>query len=148
MTDQATPMGTVTSNTPTTMVMVSTAELYSKVMDYLKSLNLPFMLTDYGIKLSVNNAVVEMYIYNSTWVLHAVINNERNSLSSDMYVKQTQDHCGTYMVSYEKERTKVWVKMKISGNNIWDVNLPLLAISRAVEIAGKSLTFLLPQSLQ
>jgi len=142
MTDQT------TSDAPTITVLTPTAEIYGKVMDYLKSINLPFILTDYGIKLMVNNAIVDMYIYNSTWVLHAVINNERNSLSSDMYVKQMQTCWGSYLLTYEKERTKLWIKVKLSGNQVWDVTVPLFAITTAVELTGKLLSFLLPQSLQ
>jgi hypothetical protein len=148
MTDQPTPEGKSTLDAPTEMALTPTLEMFGKVIEYLKSINLPFMLTDNGIRLRVNNITAEMYIYNSTWVLHIIANNERNSLSTDMYVKQMQDCCGTYLISYEKERTKIWVKMKLSGNHIWDANVPLLAIARAVELESKTLRFLLPQSLQ
>jgi hypothetical protein len=148
MTDQTTPAGISTANTPTVMNLTPTAEIYDKVMDYLKSINLPFMVTNDGIKLTVNNVVVDMYVYNSAWVLRAVINDERNSLTSDMYVKQMQTHWGSYLLSYEKNKTKLWVKVKLTGNSVWDVNAPIIAIATAVELAGKSLEFLLPQSLQ
>ena len=148
MPDNITPMGTSSNNVPTVMNVMSITEIYRKLMDYLKSINLPFMITDYGIKMAVNNCTVEMYIYNSTWVLHAIIQNESNSLSSDMYVKNTNTRLLQTMTVYEKERTKVWVKVKLTGNDIWDINVPMLAIATAVDIAGEPLSFLLPQSLQ
>jgi hypothetical protein len=132
----------------TAVTPIATTDIYGKVVEYLKSINVPFVLTDYGIKVTANNVVVEMYIYNSTWVLHAIVNNAHNSLSSDMYVKQTNDACGTYLVSYDKEKTKVWVKVKLSGNQVWDNAVPFMAFAKSVELAGKSLTFLLPQSMQ
>jgi hypothetical protein len=129
----------ITSTTPT-------VNMYDVVIEYLRSLNVSYTLTDYGIKVTLDNAVIEMYIYNSTWMLHAIIT-ARNDLSSDMYVKEINDIYGTTLITYDKQRIKISIKMKLSGNTVYDYAVPLIAIARAVELIGKPLNNLLPPSL-
>jgi hypothetical protein len=134
-------------STTTITNVISTTDIYDTVIEYLKSMNVPYTLTDYGIKLVTDNAVVEMYINNATWTLHVIINHQNNSLSSDMYVKQKQAVWGSYLLAYEKERTKLWIKVKLTGNSVWDTFAPLLSFAVAVDLVGKQLNFLIPPSL-
>jgi hypothetical protein len=128
--------------------LTATNKLFQNLLDYLKSINVNVLIDDYKITVRDYNFNLSLYIYNAMFVIHGTIH-EPNSLVSQMFVKQGKDCYSDYIIVYEPEKTSVHMRFKLSGNEIYDASLPVIAFVKMVDLVNtKTVSNLLPKSLQ
>jgi hypothetical protein len=136
-----------TESQTTVMPLTATNKLFRNLMDYLKSISANVLIDDYTITVRDYNFNLSMYVYNSMLILHGTIN-EPNALSTNMYVKQVRNDYMDYTVIYEPEKIKVHMRLKLSGNEIYDASLPIIAFVKLMDVVNiPTVMNLLPKSL-